>query len=249
MILTRVAAAAALLTLPSVASAGMPYVGLDFGLSSGRANDLDESVTYQTDSGTPPAGVDYDDVFSAEYHHGVDVDVVAGYDFGLIRLEGELGHKRSGISDAIADDVTDQFLSEVNDTLGRTGSATLTTGDFQPGGTLKVNTVTANLLFDVGLGRGITVSGGGGLGQSYARGFGGHDSAGTWQYLLGARYAVSKKVDLGLKYRYFNSGMLNLVGDPVEFAGEGGVDARITPTMHGRFRSRNLQLSMVYNFR
>ena len=48
---------------------------------------------------------------------------------------------------------------------------------------------------------------------------------------------------------YFNSGFLSLEGDPETFVGANGVDALIKPSMHGRFRSRNLQLSMVYNFR
>lgn len=250
MKMTRIAAAAVLLTIPSIASAGMPYVGVDFGLSSGRSNDLDEFVNYTVDSGTSPTDVAYDDVFAAEYHHGVDFDVVAGYDFGILRLEGELGHKRSSLGKAIDDDITGQFLSEVNDTIGLAGTAgEVGVGDFQPSGSLKVNTVTANALLEVGLGHGITVSGGGGLGQSFARGFGGHDSAGTWQYIFGARYALNKKVDLGLKYKYFNSGFLSLEGDPETFVGANGVDALIKPSMHGRFRSRNLQLSMVYNFR
>ena len=38
--------------------------------------------------------------FSAARDVGYDIDVIAGYDFGMIRVEGELGYKRVAHGDA-----------------------------------------------------------------------------------------------------------------------------------------------------
>src|SRR5690348_11650260 len=37
--------------------------------------------------------------FSINYGVGYDVDLIAGYDFGMVRLEGELGYKHAGIDE------------------------------------------------------------------------------------------------------------------------------------------------------
>jgi len=250
----RLATAVAALLFGSSAAAAGPYVGFETGVSSGRTNDIDENVVYRTGpSSIPSDAVNYDDVFSVQYDRGVDVDVIAGYDFGWLKLEGELGHKRLGLKRNVEDETAETLFNDLNDSLERAaggpGLGPITIADFQPKGTLKVNTVTANVLIDLGLGHGVTISGGGGLGRSFASGFGGHDGAGSWQYMVGARYAVRRNVEVGLKYRYFNSGVLTLVGDPVPYAGNGSVVALVTPTMQGRFRSRNLVLGMTYNFR
>ena len=95
---------------------------------------------------------------------------------------------------------------------------------------------------------GITVYGGGGLGPSFVHGFHDRDSGFAWQYFGGVRYAISDKIDLGLKYRYFNSGVVELFDDPQDFAGNGD-SAVVTPIFKGKFRSRNLLATLTYNFR
>ena len=45
---------------------------------------------------TPPGGAT-NGLYSTKYGTGWDVDLIAGYDFGMIRLEAELGYKHAGI--------------------------------------------------------------------------------------------------------------------------------------------------------
>jgi OOP family OmpA-OmpF porin len=161
-----------------------------------------------------------------------------------------LSRKSSKLKSNDDDDITDQFLSDLNGRLGRTGAGLqpLTNDDFQPSGSLTVGSAMANIMLDIGMGRGTTVYGGGGLGRSFAHGFHDRDSGFAWQYFGGVRYAISGKIDLGLKYRYFNSGVVELFDDPQEFVGD-GESVLVTPIFKGKFRSRNLLATLTYNFR
>src|SRR5204863_496706 len=66
---------------PAYAS-GHGYVGFDAGLL------MPDDVTFSYDG-----GYDYD--IEAKLNNGFDLDIVGGYDFGFIRVEGELGWKRA----------------------------------------------------------------------------------------------------------------------------------------------------------
>ena len=82
------AVAAVALATPALARDGSPYVGVDAGFL--LAEDFDQDVTL--DDGATSR--EFDDAFTVDTGRGFDIDVNAGYDFGLFRAEGELGYKR-----------------------------------------------------------------------------------------------------------------------------------------------------------
>lgn len=245
------------------------YVGLDAGVTNGRPNDVDELVTFSSEpaGAVPTETIKYDDVFQIEYDRGSDVTLFGGYDFGWFRVEGELGQKRVGLDENVSDDITAEFLGDLNGRLNRPPAVpvpgapnhpALTIGDFQPSGSLKVRSAMLNGMFDVELFDKLTLSGGGGVGRSFAKGFDDTDGALAWQYQVGARYRLNEHFDLGLKYRYFNSGIIKLDHDPIAYDGNpvtGGtagphtVNALVTPDIEGQFRTRSVLLSLTYNIR
>ena len=87
------AVAAAALATPALARDGSPYVGIEGGLLI--AEDLAQDVTVS--DGTDSAVIV--DAFTIDFKRGYDVDAIAGYDFGMFRVEGELGYKRASIDD------------------------------------------------------------------------------------------------------------------------------------------------------
>ncbi len=101
-------AAIAVMASPAYAGSSGPYVGVEGGILFPR------DVNYQVNSTriqTVPTGngllgqtvtttnTIFGSGFVAESKRGVDVDVIAGYDFGLFRIEGELGYKRARLRD------------------------------------------------------------------------------------------------------------------------------------------------------
>lgn len=248
-----------------------PYVGIEAGSGRVRASDVDEVVEYTTTpTAAPPSALKYDDVFSARYNRARELGLVAGFDFGWVRIEGELAQKRAVISHYANDDVAEQFLSEVNSELNRPsqspnpgapGLPALTLADFQPSATLKVGAAMVNALLDVPVTKRLSIYAGGGVGRSFAVGFNDRDGALARQRMIGARYAVSDRVELGLKFRKFESGIIKLDHDPIDYAGNprqltvGGTsiiqttNAAITPDIEGEFRTRGLLFNVVYNLR
>jgi len=82
------AVAAAAIAAPAAAQTG-PYVGADLGGMLIQHDDAE----YQGVTGAEDGPLDI--------HHkiGIDADINAGYDFGMFRLEGELGWKRASVDD------------------------------------------------------------------------------------------------------------------------------------------------------
>jgi opacity protein-like surface antigen len=260
----------AVLASPAVAD---PYVGVEIGGSRSRANDIDQDVTLSTTpaNSAVPGFVEYDDAFALRTKRGVDLDLLAGYDFGWLRLEAELGHKRSRLKGKDFDDTTVQYIDELNATLNRPsavpdpgapGLSALTIEDFQPeSGSMRVTSLMANALVDVKLGSRFNLYGGGGYGRSWGRVFGDSDQAAAWQYMVGARTRITERVELGLKYKYFNSGHFRMFESPYQFAGnpdritvngqtvDQTTTANISSDVEGRWRTRNVLLSLIYNLR
>ena len=81
---------------------GSLYVGVEAGPMFTSDADLD----YQGLTGTN------DGSLSVDHKMGLDVDGVVGYDFGFIRVEGELGYKRARISDT---DLSANLLPSLGD--------------------------------------------------------------------------------------------------------------------------------------
>ena len=245
---------AALAASSSIAFAGTPYVGFDAGLAIARSNDVDETVTYLNSAGTPSSEtIFYDDVYAVEYDKGYDVGLVAGYDLGWFRLEAEFAQKRVSLDRYEDDDITPQFLADVNERLLRTGSGTaapLTIADFQPSGSLRARSAMLNGILEANVTRKVTVSGGGGIGRSFVSGLGGKDQALAWQYMAGVRTKVADRMSVGVKYRYFNSGIVKLENGATSYAGGSStVSADVKPDLEGKFRSRSLLLGLTYDLR
>jgi opacity protein-like surface antigen len=253
------------LSLSSPAVAGEPYVGIEVGSGRVRPSDVDETVEYRSTPAMPgdPTLVFTDDVFSARWDRTLDVAVVAGYDFGWFRMEGELAHKRAPIDHIADDDAAEQFLSELNANLNRPSQApdpgapglpALTLDDFQQLGALKVRSAMVNGIIDVKLMDRLNVYAGVGVGWSFLQGFDDHDSTGAWQRMLGARYSLSERIGLGVKYRNFRTGVIKLVHDPVDHDGNPSqvaptTDAAVISDIEGQFRTKSLLMSLMYNFR
>ena len=264
--------AAIALSVSSPALAAEPYVAIEAGSGSVRASDVDETVTFSSAPAAPgdPSTVFTDDVFSARYKRAVDVGVVAGFDFGWFRIEGELARKRAAINRYASDDLADPFLAELNTALNRPslapdpgapGLPALTLADFQPSATLNVGSAMVSALLDVKVAKGLNLYAGGGVGRSFARGFSDRDGGFARQRMAGVRYAVTDRFEIGLKYRKFESGIIKLVHDPIDYPGNPRqviVDgtpttqtrnATITPDIEGEFRTRAFLLSFAYNLK
>ena len=271
-------AAAALLAIATATSAqaGSPYVGIETGLTVGRSNDVDEVADFATsqDPASPagpagPADQEFDDVFIVPYKNGYDVAVLGGYDFGMFRLELELGQRAVGLRDLRPDETADSLLETVNNELNRPsappdpgapGFPALVASDFGLSGKMRVRSAMIDGLFDLPVTKRATLYAGGGYGRSFARTLGDSDSAWAWQYMIGARYKLSGHVELGIKHRYFNSGIVRLRHEGIAYAGNpnrliiDGTDIDQTtnvllrPEIEGEFRTRSYMASLFYNF-
>jgi opacity protein-like surface antigen len=176
------AVAAIAIATPAVARDGSPYVGIEGGV----LKILSAHDRYQGMTGAQDGRV------NIKHNLGVDVDAVAGYDFGFLRAEAELGWKRAGIDNA-SDNIT--------------GFPAVSQGN---GGKARTVSAMGNLLADFG-GPGVSGYVGGGVGVArtsykiHEISFGATDSNLAWQIIAGVRFPVSPNLDAGLKYRYFNT--------------------------------------------
>ena len=200
-------AAAAVVATPAMARDGSVYVGIEGGVLFPKDNDADVFADFTTTPGTPtgPADTTYEDMFGVDYKRGIDVDAIIGYDFGMFRLEGEIGYKRSKVNKF---EIDDSDIAALNAALNRPsgpgdpgapGLAALSANDFDLDGRIKVWSAMVNGLVDFGNEDGLSFYVGAGAGRAKAKAFGDSDSAWAFQGIVGARYAVSRNVDIGLK--------------------------------------------------
>ena len=210
------ALASTALAAPAVARDQTWYAGVEGGLMLAEDNDFD--VSGATIAST-------EDFVGFEYKKGLDLDIIGGYDFGMIRAEFEAGYKRASI-----DDVNFQFGGRASDS----------------GGNVRVYSAMANALLDFGNDDEWNGYFGGGVGIANVRykltfndapNVGnGSDSDRTFAYqaIAGVRKAISDNIDLGVKYRYF-------VAPKLDFD---IIDGQAST----RFRSHSLLASLVFNF-
>ena len=220
------AVAAAALTSPAMARDKSTYVGVSGGVMLVEDTNLDFS--YDNDP-------EIRDAVTIDHNLGFDVDLTAGYDFGLVRAEAELGYKRASVDEVQLD--TD-FVPSTNPTE-----------PYDANGKVSVLSIMGNILFDFGDEDGWSGFLGAGLGWARVKynvsipvfqrqgdvGFSDSDGTIAWQILAGIRKSISPNLDLGLKYRFFNASKLNFEDDFL-----GGYS--------GRFRSHSLLLTLAYNF-
>ena len=233
------AAAVAAIATPAAARDGSPYVGIEGGLLMPRDIDGDVNVDF-TAGGL--ADVNADDVFQVDYKMGRDIDVIAGYDFGLFRVEGEAAWKRASFDDIEFDDSVAEDLEDLD----------FDEGDVDIDGRMKVRSLMVNGLFDIGADDGVSAFVGAGIGRARARLGGQSDKSSAIQFLAGVRAPVGGNVDLGLKYRYFRTGKLDFAAAEA-FSGDidadGDMDAGVlTIGANKRFTSHSLLASLIFNF-
>jgi opacity protein-like surface antigen len=232
------AAAGVVFAAPAAARDGSGYIGADGGILFPKSHHINGSVDF-----TDPAVTDINDqrVATIKFKKGYDVDLNAGYDFGMFRLEGELGYKRATNKSLHFDPA---FLTAFS-----TGSGTTATdSSFDLNGHSSVLSGMVNALLDVGGDSGFGASFGGGFGRARVKSFGDSDSAWAWQAIAAVRTAISDNIDVGLKYRYLRTGHLNFI-DTFAFSGTppgSGGTAFFDAGSH--FSSHSLLASLTYNF-
>ena len=198
------AASAALVTAsPAAARDNSAYFGLEAG------------PLWAKDTNVEAEG---EEVFEVEHKMGVDGDMIAGYDFGMFRVEAELAYKRSE-HDTYADD------EEEFDGDGRT----------------SVYSGMINGMVDVGPDHDYAFYAGAGIGLAQVThvfengddGFKLRDRGMAWQAFAGVRKSVSQYFEIGAKYRYFNAD----ADDSIE-----GVD------FDADYKSHSILFSLIHSF-
>jgi opacity protein-like surface antigen len=215
------AVAAAAISSPALARDNSPYVGVEVGAVISDEGFFD--VEFE--------GNEFDNAINVDYNVGLEADLIGGYDFGMFRAELELGHKRLRVNE----------VSVSGQLLGAIGG--VNNDDFDVGGHASVLSLMANALLDFGGDDGIGAYVGGGIGQARVKLLGDSDSGFAWQAIVGGRAPISDQIDLGLKYRYFNSSKLDFSDDFVDAAG-----APFTIAADGRLKTPSLLLSLISNF-
>jgi OOP family OmpA-OmpF porin len=201
------ALASTTLATPAFARDNSPYVGLEAGVSWFEDLDLDFDDT---------GGVEIlDEAISIHHNSGYDIDVIGGYDFGMVRAEAELAYKRNGLDSVTVDPAI-------------TGLAL--NGPFELDGHASVLSGMVNVMFDFGDDDGWSAYVGPGIGMAKVKYHldvnddafdvdpddfdfvDDSDSGFAWQLIAGVRAAITPNLDLGLKYRYFNVRSIDLGG-------------------------------------
>lgn len=160
---------------------------------------------------------------------GYDAAMVLGYDTGPVRLELE-GSAKRGYMDQI-------FRTKFNTVTNAT-----TTGMLDASGNASAYSVMANALVDIGDDHGLQAFAGGGIGYSWvdvdvdttSNVMDDGDGSFAWQALAGLRLPVSERVDLGLKYRFFNARNLTLLT---------AANAEVSP----KWKSHSVMATLAYN--
>ena len=223
------ALASTTLATPAFARDHSPYVGLE----AGGMLVEDQDFSYQDNTITIGRGIA--NAYTVNYGLGWDVDVIGGYDFGVFRVEGELGYKHAKVDSV----TTDARIAPVG------------TGGNLDGGRINVFSAMANVLLDFGNQDGLSgyIGGGAGYGSFKLRAAtspaGGpavsdSDSRPAFQVIGGVRYAITQNIDIGLKYRYFTATNLHF----------SDVNPRTQSpfTIRSDYRSNSLLASLTYNF-
>src|SRR6266550_2489232 len=100
------AVAVTAISTPAYARDGEVYVGIEGGGLFAPSHTADVFADYTTTQlpATPPilvaapADVEFGNAVKLDYKIGLDVDAVAGYDFGMFRIEGEIGWKHAKLN-------------------------------------------------------------------------------------------------------------------------------------------------------
>ena len=228
------AVAATAVASPGMARDGAPYVGIEGGLLIPRDHDPGSDVDRQFPGG------DWVDFLGVKHDLGFDVDLIGGYDFGMFRLEGELGYKRAGHKRYVID-------PNAPGPFPGGGTVPVVPGASIPAdGRTSVTSGMINALLDVGNDQSLSFYAGGGLGVARVSML--IDSIGdqkihlkdtdfpAWQLIAGVRTPISDNWDAGLKYRFFSAGTLKSDLFGIGYNGRSS------------FQSHSVLATLTYNF-
>jgi OmpA-OmpF porin, OOP family len=209
---------------------GRWYVGGEFGAMIVEDADVDTATT--------------DNIITLDHEYGYDGGFFVGHDFGGFRLEAEVAYKKADLSG---------FLNSV----ALPGEGTVFPGgrDFA-GGSTSALSFMLNGMLDFGDEENVgAVSGfvGGGVGLARVK-FNNQrvfanstpflddsDSRLAWQLFAGVRQRISDRIDVTVKYRFFNVPDLRVV------AVTGGF-ANVQQEVETRFRSHSLLGGLTFRF-
>jgi outer membrane protein OmpA-like peptidoglycan-associated protein/opacity protein-like surface antigen len=173
---------------------------------------------------------------SADFKTGYDFGGIVGYDFGFIRLEAEAGYRSADIDTLTASTA----ILPASATLSRSGT-------YVADGDVNVLSFMLNAMADFGPDDGLQGFVGGGAGVARTKVDGAtiglsspgvlddSDTGFAWQLLAGVRAPLTETIDVGLKYRFFNTAGLDMV------------DTR-GRDVEGKFRSHSLLGTIGFNF-
>ena len=179
---------------------------------------------------------DFNNGYNVKDKTGYDVDFIAGYKLGLLRLEAEGGYKRSTLKNVR---VSQPLLTAV----GTAAGVPVTADKFNLDGHVGITSLMVNALADTSFGHS-RFGGyiGGGVGSAWADFSGASDNALAVQGIAGVRASLTDHIDAGVKYRYFHTGKLTFDND---FAVDG---TSFTSRATDNFNSHSVLASLTYNF-
>jgi len=221
------AVAAATTAAPALAAENGAYVGVEGGAMFTQQHKMDVTLNN---------GTQFNNGYRIKDKTGLDVDFIAGYKLGLLRLEAEGGYKRSTLKNLR---VSQPLLTAVSTAAG----VPVTADKFNLDGHVGITSLMVNALADSNFGHsrfGGYV--GGGVGSAWANFSGENDNALAVQGIAGVRAAVTDHIDAGVKYRYFHTGKLTVDND---FAVNG---TSFTTRATDNFNSHSVLASLTYNF-
>lgn len=159
---------------PSAWAAG-PYVGASTGVSF--FHDSDVKLANVGAFRSP-------DEFTFSYNTGYGFNVVGGYNFDVVRVEGEFGYKRADMDEVSA----------------------LGFSDDMPDSDARIMSFMANCYYDIKNSSPVTPFIGAGIGTLNERfklaGEAESDTVMGYQFTGGASYSVNRNVNLDISYRY-----------------------------------------------
>ena len=287
------AVAAAAITSPALARDGSGYVGVEGGILFPKSQDGDFDAIFTQSAQAPAAGTTaplpgtglvgalppalavpaaISGSSRVKWKRGYDVDLIGGYDFGMFRLEAELGYKRTKLKRFSQDTAFGTAVNTALNPAGTTGTAFVFPVNDEDAFDLNTHASVlsgmVNALLDFGGDDGFGGYVGAGFGRARVKELGDRDSAWAYQGIAGIRFPVSSNIDVGLKYRYFRTGHLDFDTDATSFAGStrtvavpntgagatGSTNvtftrtAAITGVFDDHFESHSLLASLIFNF-
>jgi opacity protein-like surface antigen len=241
------AVAAAAISTPAFATTdNAGYVGIEGGVLFPKSQSVQGQVVF---TGTGATNFGRTNVGTEKYKTGLDLDFVGGYDFGMFKLEGELGYKHAKSKGFNLNN--NAFITAINTGAG---TAYTTTTDFGLNDSVSVYSAMLNGLVDFGGNGSFGGYAGAGAGYADVKQFGNSKGKFAWQLIAGLYAPVSSNIDIGLKYRYFHAGSNNGTHSYAFTAATATCGAVAclpgTATFYNdsKFTSHSLLASLVYNF-